>query len=243
MATFGRNGPMAANESDGATSAISAVAAKAKAKAKSWSRSFAPVRSTGSHVDSGFPEGGMSDSAKRRLVADFVEEHLEQPQWYDEFEMVHAGSPTPFPEENARVSGYGGNRSMAMGSASDGGPSCQAPVAPVIDFYISFKGSTNIVRPRGVSEFAWGQTVNELPKFAEEEWSYNEMAQKASSDRDVARYLAWLKETYGADGAQQIRDYGYTSSQGFDFAAWLCYVGFTKEAMKGPKGFNRRTKG
>ena len=46
--------------------------------------------------------------------------------------------------------------------------------------------------------------MNELPKFAEEEWSYNEMAQRASSDKDVARYLAWLKETYGADGIQQI---------------------------------------
>ena len=243
MAAFGRNGSMVANEPDGPEAAINAVAAKAKAKAKAWSRSFAPVRSTGSQLNNGFPEGGMSDSAKRRLVADFVEEHVEQPLWYDEFELVHGGSPAPFPEESARVSGYGGCRSMAMGSASDGGPGGQAPVTPAGGYRISFKGSTNVPRPRGVGEASWGQTVNELPKFAEEEWSYNEMAQRASSDRDVARYLAWLKETYGADGIQQIQMYGYTSSQGFDFAAWLCYVGFTKEAMGGPRGFNRRTKG
>ena len=87
----------------------------------------------------GFPEGGMSDSAKRRLVADFVEEHIEQPQWYDEFELIHGGSPAPFPEESARVSGYGGWRSMGMGSASDGGPGGQAPVTPASGYRISFK--------------------------------------------------------------------------------------------------------
>ena len=137
MAAFGRSGSMATNDHEGSMVAINAVAAKAKAKAKSWSRAFAPVRNTGPQVDNGFPEGGMSDSARRRLVADFVEEHLEQPQWYDEFELVHGGSPAPFPEEHARVSGYGGGRSMAMGSVPDGGPSGQAPVAPAGGYRIA----------------------------------------------------------------------------------------------------------
>ena len=82
MAAFGRSGSMATNDHDGSMVASNAVAAKAKAKAESWSRAFAPARSTGPQVDNGFPEGGMSDSAKRRLVADFVEEDLTQPQWW-----------------------------------------------------------------------------------------------------------------------------------------------------------------
>ena len=105
------------------------------------------------------------------------------------------GAPAPFPEEHSRAAGYHGGRSMAMGSMPDGGPSGQAPVAPSSGHRISFKGSRNIERPRGVSEWSWGQTVNELPKYAEEEWSYNEMAQRASSDKGVAGYLSWLKES------------------------------------------------
>ena len=79
-------------------------------------------------MDNGFPEGGMSDSAKRRLVADLVEEDFTQPQWYEEFELISGGAPAPFPEEHSRAAGYDGGRSMAMGSV-DGLSRGQAPVA------------------------------------------------------------------------------------------------------------------
>jgi len=86
-------------------------------------------------------------------VAELVEEDFAQPQWHEEFELISGGASAPFPEEHSRAAGYHGDRLVATGSMNDGGSSGQAPVAPSGGHRISFKGSKNIERPRGVTEW------------------------------------------------------------------------------------------
>ena len=145
----------------------------------------------------------------------------------------------PFPEEHSRAAGYHGDNMAATGTMS-GGSSGQVPVTPSINYRIVFKASKNVERPDGTTDMSWGETINELPKYKNDEMTYNEMAQKASSDGDVAGFLVWLKKSFGS--IRQIKIYGYTSTQGYDFAAWLCYVGYDKEPL-GPQGFTRRMRG
>ena len=74
------------------------------------------------------------------------------------------------------------------------------------------------------------------------ERTYNEMAQRASSDPEVCKYLVWLKKSFGSEGMRQIRMFGACNSQGYDFGAWLIYIGFEREDVAAT-GFQRRTRG
>lgn len=42
----------------------------------------------------------------------------------------------------------------------------------------------------------------------------------------ICKYLLWLRKSFGPEGVRQIRMFGVANTQGYDFGAWLLYIGF-----------------
>ena len=74
----------------------------------------------------------------------------------------------------------------------------QAPVVPT-----GYKGGkTTTGLPVGMpSVEEWGRTLNELPKYAAQEYSYFEMWNLAKTDKAMANYLEWCS-TYAGPSAK-----------------------------------------
>ena len=132
-------------------------------------------------------------------------------------------------------------RLASMASPVDGNDE-QEVIAPGVTYQTVFRGSTGIPRPTGMEDLKWGDTINDLPKYQSLQLTYNQMARVAGSDPDICKYLWWLRKSFGPEGVRQIRMFGIANTQGYDFGAWLLYIGFDRQEVR-QSGFTRRVRG
>eukprot|EP00434_Breviolum_minutum_P043061 symbB.v1.2.038359.t1/scaffold5932.1/size22368/2 len=111
--------------------------------------------------------------------------------------------------------------------------------------YPGSRGGVNIrvVVPDGQTDDTWGETLCDLPKVKSYEMTYVELREAARrGDQKLRVYLTFIVGTFGDEGARQIAATGGTTSQGFDFGAWLLRNCYDVCEMQQQTRFQRRTR-
>lgn len=234
----GRSGIIPTEESAATSKPIMKSTSEGMPKPKSKAKALAPTFS--------YPEGGMSDSSKRRLVESAAGEEIFQ--YYDDFTLIGeeaaiqshmpGGSLVPYESEGYAADDPIGSRLAQMVSPVDE----QEAIAWTGSYETIFRGSTGVPCPTGMEDLKWGDTINDLPKFKSLQYTYKQMAQAAGSDPDICKYLVWFKKSFGSKGVRQIRMFGVANTQGYVFGAWLLYIGFDRQEVR-QSGFTRRVRG
>ena len=83
---------------------------------------------------------------------------------------------------------------------------------------ISHSGPPQVPLPAGVTSLRdWGSTVFQLPKFKEEQFSYDELICKGWNEKETLSYLVWLTNKYQGDRPQ--------AGKASDFSAYVRSLG------------------
>ena len=181
--------------------------------------------------------GGMSEAAKRRIEAE-LESEFEMLDPSDHMDPVEAALEEKhlqdLVEQAAGGNGFVDGRRVAMGQVG----ATQMP-------YPGSRGGVNlrVVVPDGQTDDTWGETLCDLPKVKSYEMTYVELREAARrGDQKLRVYLNFIVGKFGDEGARQIAATGGTTSQGFDFGAWLLRNCYDVCEMQQQTRFQRRTR-
>ena len=88
----------------------------------------------------------------------------------------------------------------------------------------------SIAVPPGVADFkVWSQTVIEMDKFKDMNWSFSELFAAGEGDAKIARYISWIVGTYATPGVK------VPQNQAEDFGLFAKACGWKTQAKRIPK--------
>ena len=180
-------------------------------------------------MEVGEQPAGMSDATKRRM--NDSEEFSSESEWDA---TVGQSSGSPAIDNQARYVTEGDTvvAKPMKKEKEKGGKTSAVPVkAP--DTSNVRHVDKSIAVPPGVADFkVWSQTVIEMDKFKDMNWSFSELFAAGEGDAKIARYISWIVGTYATPGVKEPQN------QAEDFGLFAKACGWKPK----PKGYQRKTK-
>ncbi len=175
-------------------------------------------------TDASSSGGAMTDAAKRRLEDDLAS--MAASEGWEDVEVLasHADVERAIAEHGYTASGMVGTPFLTESTPADLAP-IDVSWYPALS-YDDLDGRYN-VPPTLDSTARWATTICICPKWKAYEWTYEHMIRRAlAGDKEMAKYLTWLKSTYSKIYLEKG-----AKSPGIDLAGFLGRIKFDELLM------------